>query len=190
MKKTLTCAVAVMFLLMAGTAMANTNYIVNGGFETGDYTGWASGGCGPAFVTSSFAGWLPHSGNFFSAEGGVGCDHTLSQSFADAAGGATISFWYGSDGATTNDLNVYWDGNLIFSLVNDGNTEPNYVNYTFNVAATGFDTLTIGVRNDPAWQALDDVSVTSSAVPEPGSLALMGSGLIGLAGAVRRQLLT
>ena len=179
-------AVAVMVVFGAGTAMANTNYVVNGGFETGDYTGWASGGCGPAGVESSFAGWSPHSGNFFSAEGGVGCDHTLTQSFADAAGAATISLWYGSDGATPNDLNVYWDGNLIYTLVNDPSTLPNYVNIVLNVTATGFDTLEIGTRNDPAWQALDDISVTS-AVPEPGSLALLGSGLIGLAGIVRRK---
>jgi hypothetical protein len=177
-------------LLVVGLAVGAqaTNYIVNGGFETGDYTGWASGGCGPFGVTTSFAGWGPHSGSYFSVEGGVGCDHTLSQTFADVAGqGLTIDFWYGSDGAAFNDLNVYWNGSLIYNLTNAGDTLPNYVEYSFNVAATGSDTLTIGIRNDPAWQALDDVSVTGT--PEPGTLMLLGSGVIGLAGVLRRKLM-
>lgn len=106
----------VVMSLAIGAVAAPTNFIVNGGFETGDYTGWTNAGCTPYFVTSNFDGWLPFSGNFFSAEGGVGCDHTLSQTFADTSGqGLTISFWYGSDGGTPNDLNVYWDGSLIYT---------------------------------------------------------------------------
>lgn len=45
----------------------------------------------------------------------------------------------------------------------------------------------IGIRNDPSYQALDDISVSPS-VPEPGSLILMGSGILGLAGVIRRKL--
>jgi hypothetical protein len=167
---------------------APINYIVNGGFETGDYSGWTSAGCGPAAVESSFAGWLPHSGNFFSAEGAIGCDHTLSQTFADVAGQSLlISFYLGSDGGTPNDLNVYWDGGLIYTATNIASTQPFYTHYTFNVLATGSDTLMLGILNDPSWQALDDVSVTTT-VPEPGALILWGSGLIGVAAAVRRKL--
>ena len=187
MKSRVTLLAFLLVLALSLGAQASINFIVNGGFETGDYTGWTSGGCGPAGVIGSGAGWLPNSGNYFSVEGAVGCDHTLSQTFSDIASqGLTISFYYGSDGASWNDINVYWNGNLIYGSFNDPSTLPNYLLYTFNVTATGSDTLTIGIRNDPAYQALDDVSVTAS-TPEPGTLVLMGSGLLGLAGVVRRK---
>lgn len=37
-----------------------------------------------------------------------------------------------------------------------------------------------------AWVAIDNVSVTGSAVPEPTTMLLLGTGLIGLAGARRK----
>ena len=35
--------------------------------------------------------------------------------------------------------------------------------------------------------AINDVSLTSSTVPEPGSMALLSSGLLGMAGVLRRK---
>jgi len=179
---------ALLLAMFAVSAMAAPNYIVNGGFETGDYSGWASAGCGPAGVESSADGWLPHSGNFFSDEGGVGCDHTLTQTVSDVAGPLTLSFYFGSDGGTPNDLNVWWNGSLIYSATDIAATIPNYALYSFSVTGTGSDTVEIGVLNDPSWQALDDISLgTGTTTPEPGTLVLLGSGLVGLAGVIRRR---
>jgi hypothetical protein len=54
------------------------------------------------------------------------------------------------------------------------------------VTGTGSDTLTFAFRDDPGWMALDNVAVTQNA-PEPSSLLLLGTGVLGLAGMVRRK---
>ena len=59
--------------------------------------------------------------------------------------------------------------------------------YGFTDSAS-FSSITITNLSDDAW-GQDDVSYStqSSTVPEPGSLALFGSGVIGLAGLLRRK---
>ena len=165
------------------------NLVTNCGFETGDFTGWTQGGnTGFTSVTSN-----PHyvfSGNFGAQLGPVGSDGTLTQNVG--APGVTLynaSFWLLNDGGTPNDFTVFWNGvdvgpdlvdagsfsYTLFSAVLPGN------------AGVGSNTLEFVFRQDPAYWGLDDVVVTS-AIPEPGSLILMGSGILGLAGVIRRKL--
>ena len=49
--------------------------------------------------------------------------------------------------------------------------------------------LTFTFRNDPNYWFLDNVSVTTGGIttPEPGTLVLFGSGIIGIAGVIRRK---
>ena len=58
--------------------------------------------------------------------------------------------------------------------------------------SSGSDTLTFSFRDDPGYLALDNVSVTEqtsgTSVPEPSSLLLLGTGVLGLGGMVRRKL--
>ena len=49
----------------------------------------------------------------------------------------------------------------------------------------------VALRDDPAYIALDNISLTQNGggtVPEPSSFLLMGSGVLGLAGVIRRKM--
>ena len=121
--------------------------------------------------------------------GAVGAfDDTLSQVLPTVAGATyTLTFWLSHDSTNAaNDFNVYWNGVPIFSLVNA--PEFNWTEETFVLVATSSSTtLSFAGRENPAWYGLDDVSVTPGGVPEPASLFLLGSSLLGIGGLARKR---
>jgi hypothetical protein len=113
----------------------------------------------------------------------------ISQVLPTVAGATyTLTFWLSHDSTNTaNDFNVYWNGVSIFSLVNA--PEFNWTEETFVVVATSSSTtLAFAGRENPAWYGLDNVSVTPGGVPEPASLFLLGSGLLGIGGLARKRM--
>ncbi len=56
--------------------------------------------------------------------------------------------------------------------------EQGWTEYSFDVTATGSDTFSVGFRNDPAFDGLDNFSVT--AVPEISTWLMMLAGFAGL----------
>jgi hypothetical protein len=185
----------VLCVALSGHALADSNLVANPGFESGDFTSWTQGGNTGAtgVTTAGFDGFDPHSGTFFAFLGPVGSDGTLSQNLATTAGQSyTFSWFLGSDGALPNDFSATWNGTTIFSETSIPSTRPDYTPFTFTEVATGpTTTIMFSFRNDPAYLALDDISVTtaSGAVPEPSSLVLAAIGILTFAGyAGRRRL--
>lgn len=70
----------------------------------------------------------------------------------------------------------------MFTTTDPGDTRPNYNFYTFTVTGTGADAILFNARDDPSYNALDNVSFSAatSTTPEPSSagLVLIGFGLL------------
>ena len=156
----------------------------NGGFETGDFTGWVLGG------NTGFTGvdaFSANTGNFGAFLGPVGSIGTLTQVLNTVAGtNYNISFDLLQRGGRPALFKVFFDGNEVYSTTSS--TQPNpYTTLSgfTETASTALTTLQIQFRQDPDFYSLDNVSVQGqlAAVPEPGTWALMlvGFGAVGTA---------
>jgi hypothetical protein len=186
-------AVAAFTAFAAGSTAAKADLIVNGGFETGDTTGWTIHAQFTDAAPSGFNGVAAHSGNWYLAMGDTSTSYpygTVSQTVSDHAGDTlALTYWFSSQDTVPNYFDAEWNGTVLAGSVLTNVGVMDWTEYQFMVTATGSDTLTFREQNVGNFSALDDVSlnaVSQSGVPEPATLSLFGLALAAL-GCKRRR---
>lgn len=180
----LTAAITV---IGASTSIAQAAIIQNGGFETGDFTGWTTSDLTYSGVVDSRIYSSPdlnsHSGNYYASLGPIGSIGFLSQNIFTTVGQTyelNLFLKNQSQNAFPNQFQIFINGDNIFNEININPLD--YTKYSFNFIARAASTeVKFGVRNDPGHLFLDDVNVIPIAVPEPLSLGgIVVAGAIGL----------
>ncbi len=163
--------------------------------EYGNVQLWGPGNGSDNGLSSS-----PLGGNYLALDGAY-AQGPVSQTLTGLTVGAatTVSFYFagaqqsGYTGATTEQLQVsLGDQKILTQVLQDpshGFTGWQSENLTFTASSTSevLSFLAIGTPGGvPPMSLLDGVSVSDTAVPEPSSLALLGTGLAGMSGLLRR----
>jgi hypothetical protein len=168
--------------LPAGGAHAVTNLVTNGGFETGDLSGWSYDRWS---VTNNMGSIAPQSGNYFAT---TECIHfcALAQDLVTTAGQFyTLRFAF-NPGLTANhdaDTYVTFDGAEVADMAGGA---LGWTIHSVIVKATGSSTaLVFNGYQQPATNGLDNVSVIATPEPAAWATMLLGFGLAG--GALRRR---
>jgi PEP-CTERM motif len=189
--------VLVLTAVCAASASAD-QLVINGNFQTGTLAGW---GDNPSPIPVGNKPWkiLQDGSNYYAGtfcqgpeciEGNGTQEDYLFQDLTTVVGQTyTLSFDYSAVGASPDGLEVDFGSELVTNLVN---TPDTIKTYTYSVLATSTVTRLqfLGEQNH-TYDYLDNVSVSTvgsqSPVPEPGTIAMVGTGLLGLLGTARRK---
>ncbi len=138
---------------------AHAQIIVNGDFETGDFTGWTQFGDTQYDGVDGFA---PHNGVFAAYFGAVDpAGGGIRQNLTAAAGSRLIvQFWLATDfGDIPNYCQVTLDGQPVASVTDF--TDTSYQSFTATITVTNANPeLVFTFQNELDYFELDDITVT------------------------------
>lgn len=154
-------------VLLAGPALAAP--FTNGGFESGNFSGWTNTAGSANLVTNgSFTDYRPQRGSYFVVLGTTNTLGFLSQTFDTIAGNLyQVSFYLASNGSGPNQFTASFDGVEFFNQTGIRSQPYTLVTFT-GLASTSSTTLTFGGRHDPFYLALDSVEVVNLGLPPSG----------------------
>jgi hypothetical protein len=176
--------------LLLGSAFAD-ELIVNGGFESGVLSPWFNGRdfCGGNCVPWNVNNTNPHTGMFSAMDVG---NIELRQNFnpTPASMITNVSFWV-NNSAGVDAVDFFYTDNsdeefVVFTTPGIWNLADVTSDLDLGKTLSGFSIWGC----DPACTTfVDDVSITTNvATPEPGTLVMLGSGVLAFAGALRRKI--
>ena len=166
------------------TLLSGQPIVLNGGFETGDFTGWNLIGINSENSVGSNSSITPHSGTYCALLNQLGVLAKLSQTLSTVAGQKyLLSLWLnnplkGSFG-NPNEFSVSWNGSTLYDKKNLAATA--WTNLQFVVTATGSNTvLQFGSQDNNSFLGLDDITLTPGFAPaistQPTNLTILSGG--------------
>ena len=138
-------------LSLAIASHAHAQLITNGGFETGDFSGWTQSGDLSATGVGYSSEWNRHSGAYGAYFGPVQSMGYIEQTVATAPGASyDLSFFLSNDDElAVNSFSVSWNG--VDLIAREDMASFDWTRYSFDVVATDSTrTLKFGFFKSPA----------------------------------------